>query len=120
MLCMYAAQSLCSYFMHYENYLYVVGLAGIPDDITVLRGKYGLFFEYTVHGVQEIMPEISEKVQTCAVYGIEPEELAAALAEGCVQGIDRIVPVGHTLDMDIFWDGHDIIGELSRCIICKT
>ena len=66
------------------------------------------------------MPEISEKVQTCAVYGIEPEELAAALAEGCVQGIDRIVPVGHTLDMDIFWDGHDIIGELSRCIICKT
>ena len=33
-----------------------------------------------------------------------------------LEGIDRIVPVGRAVEMDIWWDGYDIISSLSRRI----
>ena len=35
------------------------------------------------------------------------------------EGIDRIVPVGRTLDMDVIWDGFDLPNTLSRIIEVK-
>lgn len=40
------------------------------------------------------------------------EELIAAN----IRGIDRIVPVGKAMDIDVIWDGHDLVGELSRIV----
>jgi len=36
-----------------------------------------------------------------------------------LSGIDRIVPVGKALDMDVTWDGYDIVRSLSRVIDVK-
>ena len=33
-----------------------------------------------------------------------------------LKGIDRIVPIGQTLDMNFFWDGYDINKILTRVI----
>ena len=35
------------------------------------------------------------------------------------RGVDRIVPVGNAIDMDINWDGYNLIETLSRNIILK-
>ena len=34
-----------------------------------------------------------------------------------VSGIDRIVPVGKTMDFSLVWDGRDLINELSRVVV---
>ena len=36
-----------------------------------------------------------------------------------ISGIDRIVPIGRTLDMGIVWDGYDLPRTLSRVIDLK-
>lgn len=100
----------------YENLLYVIGLEQIPEDITSLRGKFGLFFECEIDCVQEALDHMDERVQTCAYYGVEREEIIKALLENPPKGIDRIVPFGSTLDIGVIWDGYDIIGQLSRII----
>ena len=33
-----------------------------------------------------------------------------------LSGIDRIVPIGEGLSMDLIWDGYDIITTMSRII----
>lgn len=100
----------------YENLLYVIGLEQIPEDITSLRGKFGLFFECEIDCVQEALGYMDERVQTCAYYGVEREEIIKAMFENPPKGIDRIVPFGSTLDIGVIWDGYDIIGQLSRMI----
>ena len=31
-------------------------------------------------------------------------------------GIDRFVPIGKSLEIDMIWDGHDVVKSLSRVI----
>ena len=101
----------------YKNALYVVRLELLPNEITELRGKFGLFFECRLDSLEEIIERAGKKVQTCAVYGIETSEIADCVCSMHAKGIDRIVPIGGTLDIGVFWDGYDVISELSRCII---
>ena len=44
--------------------------------------------------------------------GLAEEDLIAAN----VRGIDRIVPIGKAMDIDVIWDGHDLVRELSRIV----
>ena len=45
-------------------------------------------------------------------------KVAASLVPHAPRGVDRIVPVGRTLDFALVWDGHDLIRELSRVVDC--
>nr|MDE6852377.1 hypothetical protein [Lachnospiraceae bacterium] len=103
-------QSVC----RYGNRVYVIALDQLPGDISSLRGKFGLFFELTGVNFEEICPVVDEKFQTLLYFGIERQELVEMIVNNHLTGIDRIVPVGNSLDIDVFWDGYDIIGTLSR------
>ncbi len=120
LLCQYASNGIVSKAQRYGNYLYVAELEELPENLVALRGKYGMFFEYDMDGIEEILGRVTPKVQTCAVFGIDAGAVARLLAQSGARGIDRIVPMGHTLDMDIVWDGHDVIRELSRCIAAES
>ena len=37
-----------------------------------------------------------------------------------LRGLDRIVPIGKSMDMDIIWDGYDVINQLSRQLIFQS
>lgn len=100
----------------YENVLYVVRLKELPEDITILRGKFGLFFEYYLDNIQTIYSYLNKRVQTCAIYGIDSKEIIESISNSHIKGIDRIVPIGNTLDINTIWDGYDVIAQLSRYI----
>ena len=100
----------------YGNFLYVSRISDLPDDVTQLRGKFGLFFEYRLRKLDELSDIISKKVQTCVVYGIEKEKISEWMVEKHVCGIDRIVDIGKTLEIGLLWDGYDVVRELSRII----
>ena len=117
MTCEYAIDLECiQELKKYENLLYVMTLKELPEDITILRGKFGLFFEYDIEDYGIIADCITNKVQTCVYYGVEKNEIQRMVQDNCLMGIDRIVPVGSSLDIGVIWDGYDIVGQLSRII----
>lgn len=103
----------------YSNLLYIVSISSLPDKITDLRGKFGLFFQCDTDSLSILSDKITNKVQTCVYYGIEPQTISEFIYNNNIMGIDRIVPVGASLDIGVIWDGYDIIKMLSRIVSLK-
>lgn len=99
-----------------NNVLYRVTLKGIPGNVEELRGRFGLFYEYELQDFAELDAVVNGRYQTLIYFGIDPEALAKQVISRGWRGIDRIVPVGKALDMDVIWDGYDFVSELSRII----
>ena len=117
MLCKSAALGMVKAVKKYENYLYVGIVSELSGDISNLKGKFGLFYEYHLKNFDELLDCIHEKVQTCVIYGIEKECISNWVQKNHICGIDRIVPIGKTLDIGLIWDGYDIVRALSRRLI---
>ena len=98
------------------NLTYRVELSALPEDITGLRGKCGYFYEYDLSGLQELSPYITEKIQTVTYFGVQAQALQSWVLEERLRGVDRIVPVGKAMDINVIWDGYDIIRALSRIV----
>lgn len=101
----------------YGNLLYVLTLQDIPKDLEELRGMFGLFFQCSIHHLEQISDVISPKSQTMLTFGVNSEEVERFLREKGMRGIDRVVPFGKALDMGVIWDGYDIVRTLSRVVI---
>lgn len=98
------------------NLLYRSEIVELKPEIQEIRGKGGYFYEYSLNDTKEFFKIVNEKYQTITYFGIDPEKLALEIATHNLRGIDRIVPVGKAMDIDVIWDGHDLIRELSRRI----
>ena len=103
-------------FCRHDNLLYLEELTSLTSDIVNHRGKGGYFFEYAINDTTELFDLITEKFQTITYFGIDPLKLRDTLISAHIRGIDRIVPIGKALEIDVIWDGHDLIKELSRKI----
>ena len=42
--------------------------------------------------------------------------MLAPLWKAGIKGIDRVVPVGKTMDFDLIWDGYNLVERLTRVI----
>ena len=104
---------------NYENYIYKVELNNLKDNNHIMRGKWGLFFEYYSKNFKDLKNIINNKYQTLTYYGIKKEILKNFVTDNKLKGIDRIVPVGQSLDISLNWDGYNIINSLTRTIEVK-
>ena len=100
----------------YGNVLYVADLNELPDDADKLRGTCGYFYQYFCEDIDETARMVNEKYQTLVYYGVSPIELSEFVVNNQLRGIDRIVPVGQALDIDVIWDGYDLVRTLSRIV----
>lgn len=107
----------CRTVTKYQNLLYVVDLEQIPIELESVRGTCGMFFQVDCQKLDDIIPVLNTKMQTCVYDGIEPKKLAEIIVQKHAQGIDRIVPIGKSMDIGVYWDGYDIIRSLSREIV---
>lgn len=99
------------------NLLYRAELSALPaEEKTALRGKGGYFYEYNLNSLDELCGIVNEKYQTLTYFGFDPEKIRQLVMENRLCGIDRIVPVGSAMDIDIVWDGYDIVTMLSRTV----
>jgi len=95
--------------------LVIMRLEGVPKNgIEELKGRCGLFYECDITGLEELEGIVTEKLQTLTYYGIPPAKIEKWILEKQLQGIDRVVPFGQAMDIDIVWDGYDLIRTLSR------
>ena len=88
----------------------------MPDDIYSFRGNCGYFFEYDAKELSEIIHIISNKFQTLTYFGLNKLSLKDFVIDNKLNGIDRIVPIGQSLDISLNWDGFGVIESLSRII----
>lgn len=96
------------------NELFVLRLAGLPEDLAAYKGGFGLFFETEAEDMTQIFRSFSDRIQTVVCIGIDPSEQAAAAAQQKAAGALRFVEAGQALQMDTVWDGIDLINALSR------
>lgn len=97
----------------YGNEIYCLETEKIQDN---LNGRFGLFYEYSIEELSEIADTIRDKCQTITYFGIDKNKIISSLINKNISGVDRIVPIGMALDMNVIWDGYDIVKELSRVI----
>lgn len=104
------------YVNRYRNFLYVVGLNNIKLEQHQCRGYYGTVHEVTILNLGALAPVINEKYQTVIVVGVDKSIIREFILTNGLRGIDRVVSVGKAIDMDLIWDGYDIVRSLSRHI----
>ncbi|MDR0391877.1 MAG: hypothetical protein LBH59_08220, partial [Planctomycetaceae bacterium] len=100
----------------YENLLYRVLLKKLPTGLDKLRGRFGLFFEYDLRQQDELREHINSSYQTLTYFGLDAKMLGDWVISCRLSGIDRIVPIGSALDINVIWDGYDIVKQLSRIV----
>ena len=103
----------------YGNDLYRIKVKKIKSDIEKKRGIFGTFYEYDCKNIDDIANIVSSKFQTLTYFGIEKLKILNFVINNRLSGIDRIVPVGRALDIDVIWDGFDVEKNLSRIIDVK-
>ena len=99
-----------------DNLLWNVRLDSLDKDIEKYKCNSGFFSEYNAKSINELSTIVNRKYQTLAYYGIEKSELIDFIKKIRPKGIDRIVPIGKTLDFSLTWDGYNLIDMLSRKI----
>ena len=100
-----------------DNSLVRVEIPKIYDDIMDYKGNSGYFFECNLNSFDELTKIITKECQTITYYG---DGLYDAIKDVVVcnglKGGDRIVPLGHSMDLSFVWDGMDMPYALSRIV----
>lgn len=97
-----------------DNTAVRVSVSSLTEEVDEHRCAGGFFVEYTAETLDDLIPVIKRKYQTLSYLGLDPEMLRRFVMDNGLRGIDRIAPVGHTMDFALTWDGHDLIRSLSR------
>ena len=101
---------------HEDNLIVRINASEITDHLMDYRDNSGFFYEYNCHDILEIQKLCNDKrCQTIAYIG--DRRAVLPLIEAGIKGIDRVVPMGKTLDFDLIWDGYDLPALLSRSIV---
>lgn len=116
-ICRHAiSQAEARQIFRHQNILYRVELANAGAHQDNCRGYFGTVHEVVFATLDQLAPLVNERYQTLCVHGVSTEAVREFIVRNGLRGIDRVVPVGRALDMDIVWDGYDIIGSMSRMI----
>jgi len=99
-----------------DNYLIRAEIENIPDNLMDFMHNSGFFFEHVIKDLREILPLCNDKFQTLTYYGLEHKEIESFFSNHRPRGIDRVVPMGDSMNFTLIWDGHDLIRELSRIV----
>lgn len=101
---------------HTDNLLVRVRVPRIREGLMELKGNSGYFLEYDCGDIMELKGLCRDsRCQTVAYIG--SAGMVRPLLTSGIRGIDRVVPVGRTMDFDLIWDGYDLYGRLTRVIV---
>ena len=97
-----------------DNLLWRIQLDDLSSNIEKFSCNAGYFSEYHASSLSELSNIITRKYQTLAYYGFSKKELNNFITDTKPYGIDRIVPIGKTMDFSLVWDGYELINTFSR------
>ena len=101
-----------------DNLIVRVVVPEIFRDLMEYKDNSGYFFEYDCADIMELRDLCDNKrCQTIAYIG--DKDMVLPLIRAGVKGIDRVVPVGTTMDFDLIWDGYYLPALLTRTVAMK-
>ena len=86
----------------------------IDKDLMNYKYNSGFYFEKNIDNLKEIVNVCDIRCQTVTYYGVREEDFREFLEATRPIGIDRIVPMGKSMDFALIWDGYDLIRQMSR------
>ena len=91
-----------------------VNVDRIDRDLMNFKYNSGFYFEKDIEDLKEIADACDIKCQTITYYGVKEEDFRRFLDNTRPIGVDRIVPIGKSMDFTLVWDGYDLIRQMSR------
>lgn len=100
----------------YGNLIYCVELNKDSINPSTLISRWGYFYEISIKKLEDLTKYSNVFTQTLTYFGFEKNNFQVLIKKKNMNGIDRIVPVGQALDINLNWDGYDIINILTKVI----
>ena len=97
-----------------DNYIVRVKVDALTRSLMEHKGNSGYFMEYNAESLDELLPLCISQCQTLSYYGLEIDKIRDFVIASRPRGIDRVVPIGKTMEFSLVWDGYDLIRSLSR------
>lgn len=114
--CKFAAENKCQMTMAPDCRIMRICVEKPDKAILENIGNSGLFYECDIADMNGILPICVWELQTISYIGLDGGKLRDWAQLMAPAGVDRIVPVGHTMDFGFVWDGRDIVREMTRKI----
>lgn len=113
---MYSVASQKKVKLEYSEDMLITRLTVNEIDKDLMNYKYnsGFYFEKDIDSLADIVNVCDIRCQTVTYFGVKEEDFRKFLEESRPVGIDRIVPMGKSMDFALIWDGYDLIREMSR------
>jgi len=102
-----------------NNKLYRVEVPSLTSDLIKYKDNSGYFFEYSTDNLEDIAPILTKQCQTISYLGIAPQIIKKIVEDFGPRGVDRIVPMGQTMELAFIWDGYNMIEAMSRIIYMR-
>ena len=100
---------------HSDNLIVRVTVPKVTGELMDYRDNSGYFYEYDCEDIMEIALLCNDKRCQTVTY-IGDRNVILPLLQAGVKGVDRVVPIGKTMDFDLVWDGYDLVENLTRGI----
>lgn len=100
-----------------DNRIVRVEIPFLTKHLVDLHTSGGFFHEYSAETIDNLASIVDEKYQTLVYFGLDKENIAEFVVSHGLCGIDRIVPIGHSMDFSLTWDGYDLVMAMSRKIL---
>lgn len=101
---------------HRDNLIVRVSVPFVTENLMDYKDNSGYFYEYNCSDIMDLALLCNNKrCQTIAYIG--DRNTALPLIRAGVKGIDRIVPIGKTMDFDLIWDGYNMPALLTRTVV---
>ncbi len=101
---------------HSDNLIVRVNVPKISDKLMEYRDNSGYFYEYDCEDILDLAPLCNDK--RCQTIGyIGDGNVILPLIRSGIKGIDRVVPIGKTMDFDLVWDGYNLPELMTRTIV---
>lgn len=98
-----------------DNFITRVAVDRALPSLMDFKSNSGFFFEYDCSDIM-LLRDICNDRRCQTVGYIGNIHMFDPLICSGIRGVDRIVPVGHTMDFDLIWDGNDLVRMMSRCV----
>ena len=102
-----------------KNLIYNIELSHLQDRQQYQRGYFGTIHEVSIESLDSMSKIINSRFQTLTYYGFTVRTMRKFVENNNLRGIDRIVPVGRSLEMGVIWDGYNVVQHLSRIVDIK-
>ena len=104
---------------HADNLLVRIRVSRIDASLMDYRGNSGYFYEYDCVDIMELRDFCNNA--HCQTMGLLGDKIdIIPLLESGIKGIDKVVPIGRTMDFDMVWDGYNLVERLTRIVDIKV